>query len=106
MSKAELPVSHIVAMVLGVIVLALLGYLVYTNFIAATGAVSEETCRSQFLQYCTFWSITGYKEKPIGYKSGFYAVKERCDKYKSTIGEDNDKSCKDALSRTKSASAK
>ena len=103
MSKAELPVSHIIAIILGVIVLGLLGYFLYTNFIKAGSTVTEETCRSKFTQFCSLWSVTGYKQLPIGYKNGFYETTPECSDLESKLGDDKDNgdSCRKFLSQNK-----
>ena len=97
MSKGALPVPHIIAILLGIIVVALLGYWFYTTGGSFSGAASETACRGKLLQYCTFWSGNGYKDKPIGFTEGFYVVNKDCEAHKSKIGEDTKDTCQKLL---------
>ena len=99
MSKGEMPVGYIVAIVLGVVVIALLGYFIIVNYGPFRGVASEATCRAQLLQYCSFWSADGYdlSKKPFGNKD-FYELNKNCDtEFSSKLGRDIKKACQEQL---------
>ena len=60
MSKGDVPISYIIAIILGIIVVALLGYWFYTTGGKFSGTASETACRGKLLQYCTLWSGCSY----------------------------------------------
>jgi hypothetical protein len=45
-------IEQIILIVLGVIVLGVVGYLLYINFLAGGGQMTYEKCRSMALSYC------------------------------------------------------
>jgi hypothetical protein len=62
--KAELPIPQILAIVLLVIVLALIGYWLYTNGIGFNQVSSEVVCKSKLGFYCNQWKMSSYQTKP------------------------------------------
>lgn len=50
-------VSQIILLVLGILVLAVVAYLLYTNFITTSGTISAETCRAEATRACTGCAI-------------------------------------------------
>lgn len=92
MSKGELPVPHIIAIVLGIVVLALLGYWFFSQGGIFGGATTEATCRSKLLQYCIAWSACNYEDacRPGG--SRFYEEKnsKECTPHKKQLSKDID----------------
>ena len=90
MSKGEIPISYIIAIVLGVIVLALLGYMIFSTYGPFRGAAAEATCKSQLLQYCSFWSAEGYDEskKPSGGQD-CYTLNQGCKEFSTKFGGNN-----------------
>lgn len=50
-------VSQIILLVLGILVLAVVAYLLYSNFVTTGGAISAETCRAEATRECTGCSI-------------------------------------------------
>ena len=111
MSKGDLPVAHIVAIILGIIVITLLSYLVYTNFIKVTATTSEEICKAKLQQFCTLWSFCNYvKDNPSTKDSikgcrpnnaDFYNAKNNpdCESYKTRLSSSVDADfCRNLLS--------
>jgi hypothetical protein len=54
-----LAVSQIILLVLGIIVLAVIAYLLYANFIGPRDVINAEQCRSSAIRACTTCSIAG-----------------------------------------------
>jgi hypothetical protein len=52
-------VSQIIMIVLGVIVLGVIGYLLYANFLSGRGQMDYEKCRSMIVSQCGTCQITG-----------------------------------------------
>ncbi len=50
-------VSQIILLVLGILVLAVVAYLLYSNFVTTGGAISAEQCRAAATRACTACSI-------------------------------------------------
>jgi len=97
MSKGTLPVPHIIAIVLGIIVLALLGYWFFTTGGTFSGTASEAECRGKFLQYCISWSAVNFKgdERPGG---EFFTTKKDCGPHKSKLAPQGDETaCRQLL---------
>lgn len=53
MDKKGIAVSQIVLLVLGILVLAVVAYLLYTNFLTSSGAFNAEKCRAEEIRQCT-----------------------------------------------------
>ena len=53
-------ISKVVLLILGVIVLAFVGYLVYTTFVAGGGTISLEACKSAVIAACTQCKLKGW----------------------------------------------
>lgn len=45
-------VDQIILLVLGVIVLAVIGYLLYSNFMASSGGINTEQCKANLINVC------------------------------------------------------
>ena len=58
MDKKGLAVSQIVLLVLGILVLAVVAYLLYTNFLTSSGSFNAEKCRSEEIGICTTAKLT------------------------------------------------
>lgn len=50
-------VSQIILLVLGILVLAVVAYLLYTNFVQTGTTISAETCRAEATRICTGCNI-------------------------------------------------
>lgn len=57
MARKGVAVSQIILLVLGILVLAVVAYLLYTNFVTTGGAISTEQCRAAATRACTACSI-------------------------------------------------
>lgn len=58
MARKGIAVSQIILLVLGILVLAVVAYLLYTNFVGSTTAINAETCRASATRACTACSIS------------------------------------------------
>jgi uncharacterized protein (UPF0333 family) len=59
MATKGLAVSQIILLVLGIIVLAVVAYLLYTQFVSTGGTISAEQCRAEATRICTGCAIAG-----------------------------------------------
>ncbi len=102
MSKGDMPVGYIIAIVLGIIVLAVLGYWLFVTGGGAGGVVSETTCRGKFLNYCTLFSVTGYTQSPSGAGKTFIDGNLDCKPHQSKLigGKSEEEACKELLRQT------
>lgn len=64
--KGEMPIPYIIALILGVIVLGLLAYWLYTGGLGFDSTVRESTCRTKVGFYCNSWKTNSYdtEKKP------------------------------------------
>lgn len=53
MARKGVAVSQIILLVLGILVLAVVAYLLYTNFVQTGATISAETCRAEATRICT-----------------------------------------------------
>ena len=60
MSKAEVPISYIIALILGVAVVAIIGYWFFVVQSQGGGEMTMDKCRSAAYTYCNIWRDTGY----------------------------------------------
>lgn len=61
MSKAEVPISYIIALILGVAVVAIIGYWFFVVQGQGGGEMTLDRCRSSAYTYCNIWRDTGYR---------------------------------------------
>ena len=64
--KGQIPVAYIVALILGVAVVALLGYWFFVQGGRFGGTVSLETCNAKKMSYCSQWQVKGFPSKTDG----------------------------------------
>jgi len=57
--KGGVAVSQIILLVLGILVLAVVAYLLYTQFVTTGSTLSAETCRAEATRICTGCQIGG-----------------------------------------------
>lgn len=57
MAYRGVAVSQIILLVLGILVLAVVAYLLYTNFVSTGNTISAETCRAEATRICTGCTI-------------------------------------------------
>ena len=58
-----MPIPYIIALVLGIVVLGLLAYWLYTGGVGFDKIISESTCRAKLGFYCNSWKINTFDEK-------------------------------------------
>ncbi len=58
MPLKALAVTQIILLVLGILVLSVVGYLLYSNFIGTSSGVSLENCKSTIVSACGLWKTT------------------------------------------------
>lgn len=58
--KGDVPVAYIIALLLGIAVLALLGYWFYTVYMRGSGKLSQDECNIRFQQNCESWRNLGF----------------------------------------------
>ena len=68
--KGEIPIAYIIALVLGVIVLGLLSWWLFSGGLGWNRVAEESVCRSKLGFYCQSWRINSYDitKKPNGQK--------------------------------------
>lgn len=57
MARKGIAVSQIILLVLGILVLAVVAYLLYTQFVTTGSTISKETCRAEATRACTGCAI-------------------------------------------------
>jgi hypothetical protein len=82
-----LAVSQIILLVLGIIVLAVIAYLLYTNFVGAGNVVSAEQCRAAATRACTTCQLIGQLDSCSG--SVYLSDKKCADQISHTNGNIN-----------------
>jgi hypothetical protein len=60
MKKGAVPIPYIIAMLLGIAVVAILGYWFFVLGGQWGGEVTLQRCRSKAVSYCTMWQGNGY----------------------------------------------
>lgn len=70
MKKGQIPIPYIIALLLGIAVVAILGYWFFVLGGRIPGQVSETWCNTKKNQYCTEWFQAGFpttmSERPGG----------------------------------------
>ena len=93
--KGALPVPYIVALILGIVVVALLGYWFFVIYGGGGGEATLTFCRGKELAYCTAWSSCGYQNcAPEG---SFNAYASDCAHYNWVVDQDR---CRELLRTT------
>lgn len=60
MSKGEVPIAYIIALILGIAVVALLGYWFFVMQAGGSASMNLEQCRAKAYEYCSTWASNGY----------------------------------------------
>jgi hypothetical protein len=60
MRKGEIPIPHIVALLLAVVVIALVGYWLFITYGPANPSGHSASCQSYAMVYCNTWQARGY----------------------------------------------
>src|SRR5436309_2726164 len=61
MAKA-VAIPYVISLLLGIIVVAVIGYLLFLYFGIGSGQLNKQQCQGFFVSYCTQWAATGYSE--------------------------------------------
>jgi hypothetical protein len=72
--KGEMPIPYIIALILGVIVLGLLAYWLYTGGVGFDKTVQESTCRTKVGFYCSSWKTNSYQSDKLPNNQKFSAA--------------------------------
>ncbi len=64
--KGAIPIPYIIALILGIVVLAIVAYWLFFSSGQFGGTISEASCRAKKMAYCNAWRINGWAEKPNG----------------------------------------
>ena len=90
--KGAVPIPYIVALLLGIAVVAILGYWFFVLGGQWGGEVTAETCKTRALTYCTSWQILGFPydvddtSQPPDIVGWFSDKYKECDSYKAGLG--------------------
>jgi hypothetical protein len=66
-SMKGLAVTQVVLLILGIVVLAIIGYLIYSTFIAGGPTVVEQQCKSKFISVCSNCKAAGWTGTPCAF---------------------------------------
>lgn len=66
MKKGAVPVPYIIALVLGIIVLAILSYWLFFSSGQAGMTIKEYSCRAKKMSYCNEWRMNAWESPPDG----------------------------------------
>lgn len=64
--KGSIPIPYIIALLLGIGVVAILGYWFFVVGGQWTGTATETSCRDKAIVYCTKWQLNGYGTTATG----------------------------------------
>jgi hypothetical protein len=65
MSKGEVPIPYIIALVLAIVVIGLVVYWLYFTNVDFLKTINEYSCRSKKDAYCNQWKLSGAAPKPF-----------------------------------------
>ncbi|MCX6820872.1 MAG: hypothetical protein NT016_02900 [Candidatus Aenigmarchaeota archaeon] len=72
MAKGEIPIGYIIALVLGIAVVAILGYWFFIMQSSGGSQMTATQCQAQAYQYCRTWQINNYQvENGVPLLGGF-----------------------------------
>jgi len=110
-TKGAVPIPYIIALLLGIAVVAILGYWFFVLGGTWGGEVTAETCRTRALTYCTSWQMLGFPydvddtSQPPDIVDWFSNKFPECASYETTLGfsgkinaEDDRVACQTILS--------
>lgn len=100
MAKA-VAVPYVIALILGIIVVAVIGYWFFVVAGGGGGQLSRTECQSRFVAYCTEWSLKGYGALPGD--QTFIQRHVGCTAYVSEsyfAGADEEEDCRAVLGQT------
>ena len=73
MNKGQIPVPYIIALLLGIAVVAILGYWFFVLGGKIPGQATESWCKIKENTWCSEYSATDYSTEPTGGEWGDYA---------------------------------
>lgn len=83
--KKGVAVPYIIAIVLGIAVLALLGYWFYIT----SGSLTKEQCRTDYIGWCTHWKNDGWTGT-VPTLGTWATYRTNCKQYTEFLGTDVD----------------
>lgn len=91
--KGAVPIPYIIALLLGVAVVAILGYWFFVLGGQLGGDITLQKCRSNAQIYCNSWKLLGYRydsENYVPSVGGYFMDKyPKCEQYAPTLGFTN-----------------
>ncbi|MCD6402858.1 MAG: hypothetical protein J7K98_00840 [Candidatus Aenigmarchaeota archaeon] len=66
MSKGQMPIPYLIAIIIGIIVIAVLVYMFVTKTGIFSGFTGEQECKAKAQAYCMEWSLHGWTEDRCG----------------------------------------
>ena len=114
--KGAVPIPYIIALLLGIAVVAIIGYWFFVLGGQWGGETNLQTCNTRAYTYCASWAATGYSndgEVPDGIIDVFENRYPECGQYLSQIGaygfdggvEEDIENCKSILGQSSSSSS-
>jgi len=76
MSKGEVPIPYIIALVLAIVVIGLVVYWLYFSSTDFQNTINEYSCRSKMSAYCNQWKLSTIV--PATYFGGKSSSKDDC----------------------------
>ena len=64
MRKGAVPIPYLIAIILGVVVIALLGYWFFVTGGSLSASITKGECDNKLMIYCIEWSSNNYVEVP------------------------------------------
>ena len=89
MKKGAVPIPYIIALLLGIAVVAILGYWFFVLGGTIGGEITLERCRTRAHTYCATWQATGYatyENKPATLRGWFSDTYPACESYEASFG--------------------
>ena len=69
-------VSQIILLVLGILVLAVVGFLLYSQFVTTGNSLGAQTCMAESTRICTGCKIGGYNMESCPYNPFMYNTRD------------------------------
>lgn len=67
-SKGSIPIPYIIAIIFGIVVIAILAYWFFTTTGGVGGATQEVECETALFEFCMSWIRNGEDNKPFDHK--------------------------------------
>jgi len=79
-------VPYIIAILLGVAVIGLIGYWLFVSGGQFGKGATEQSCRSDFLNWCNNWAVVGYDTDKLPGGEIFLGKNVPCQSFKDKLG--------------------